>query len=70
MSTFYERKLMRIIKALQDDLPNVKKYESETLPVEEVCRLMDKRTDLQYAKSKCIWKVGSDHISMMGQGNE
>lgn len=64
MSTFYERKLMRIIKALQDDLPNVKKYESETLPVEEVCRLMDKRTDLQYAKSQCIWKVRNSQLKV------
>lgn len=66
MSTFYERKLSRIIKSLQDDLPNVKLCETESSR-QEVQRLKTKRDNLQQAKSLTIWKVGSDGLNNLMQ---
>lgn len=66
MSTFYERKLNRIIKLLQDDLPNVKLCETESNK-QEVVRLRTKRDNLQQAKSLTIWKVGSDGLNNLMQ---
>ncbi len=66
MSTFHERKLMRIIKALQEDLPNVLEYHKA--PDDPyVTRLIEKRVHLQEAKGICTWKVGSDAINVIVQ---
>tara|TARA_R110000787_G_scaffold90842_2_gene191617 strand:+ start:625 stop:840 length:216 start_codon:yes stop_codon:yes gene_type:complete len=69
MTTFYERKLYRIIKALQADLPNVKLYATETNQT-IVRRLVNKRDNLQEAKGLCIWRVGSDGLNkLVGEDN-
>ena len=66
MMTFYERKLSRIIKSLQEDTPNVKLYDTE--PSQQIVRrLIAKRDNLQDAKGLCIWRVGSDVMNGIRQ---
>ena len=65
--TFYERKLHRIIKSLQADLPDVKLYETESSQ-QRVRRLIGKRDNLHEAKELCIWRVGSDGLNKLSRG--
>lgn len=64
--TFYERKLGRIIKSLQKDLPNVALYSTEESQ-QIVRRLVAKRDNLQEAKALCTWRVGSDGLNKISQ---